>query len=155
MFIKFFWICKDKIANRASDSFFFICPYVGITFLVSIQASGFLQQKHPKCWDSITSITSSYVGITVSSLFLGIKIFQKKSRKYLVHIQASCKINYSLVTLLKKDSRKENYKHQFCRIRHKKLLSAKVVFLPTLTKYLQKSQILSALREEVAEQSEE
>ena len=130
-------------------------PYVGITFLVSIQASGFLQQKHPKCWDSITSITSSYVGITVSSLFLGIKIFQKKSRKYLVHIQASCKINYSLVTLLKKDSRKENYKHQFCRIRHKKLLSAKVVFLPTLTKYLQKSQILSALREEVAEQSEE
>ena len=95
-------------------------PYVGITFLVSIQASGFLQQKHPKCWDSITSITSSYVGITVSSLFLGIKIFQKKSRKYLVHIQASCKINYSYVTLLKKDSRKENYKHQFCRFRHKK-----------------------------------
>ena len=120
-------------------------------FLVYSQASKFFKKKQ--------EISSSYLGIMQNlkkdSRKENFKIFQKKSRKYLVHIQASCKINYSLVTLLKKDSRKENYKHQFCRIRHKKLLSAKVVFLPTLTKYLQKSQILSALREEVAEQSEE
>ena len=66
-------------------------------------------------------ISSSYLGIMQNlkkdSRKENFKIFQKKSRKYLVHIQASCKINYSHVTLY---SRKENYKHQFCRFRHKK-----------------------------------
>ena len=122
--------------------------YVGITFLVSIQASGFLQQKHPKCWDS----TSSYVGITVSSLFLGIKIFQKKAGniQFISRHHAKLTILTSLCTVERKI-----ISTNFAVLDTKKLLSTEVVFLPTLTKYLQKSQILSALQEEVAKQSAE